>query len=157
MDQLQSYHRNHQASQVALAVKNLSAHAGRPKRREFNTWVRKTPGAGHSNPCQYSCLEFTMDRGAWQAAVPRVAQSQTRLKRQHTHARTHREPSQRDPLTFPESQFDLKSVPVSRICVLYICSTRKHDSCSSCESIHIQSLTPQCLSYKVLWKQSLNS
>ena len=38
------------------------------------------PGGGHSNPPQYSCLENPMDRGAWQATVHRVAQSQTSLK-----------------------------------------------------------------------------
>ena len=42
-DQLESYQRNHQASQVALVVKNLPANAGRLKRCEFNTWVRKIP------------------------------------------------------------------------------------------------------------------
>jgi len=35
------------------------------------------PGGGHDNPLQYSCLENSMDRGAWQATVHRVAQSQT--------------------------------------------------------------------------------
>ena len=39
------------------------------------------PGEGNGNPLQYSCLENPMDRGAWLAAVYRVAQSQTRLKR----------------------------------------------------------------------------
>ena len=29
----------------------------------------RTPGRGHGNPLQYSCLENTMDRGAWQATV----------------------------------------------------------------------------------------
>ena len=44
------------------------------------------PGSGRSprdendNPLQYSCLEKPMDRGAWQAAVPGVTESQTRLK-----------------------------------------------------------------------------
>ena len=33
------------------------------------------------NPLQYSCLENPTDRGAWQATGPRVAKSQTRLKR----------------------------------------------------------------------------
>ena len=37
------------------------------------------PGGGHSNPLQYSCLENATDRGAWQAAVYRVAQSWTQL------------------------------------------------------------------------------
>ena len=31
-------------------------------------WGR-SPGGGHGNPLQYSCLENSMDRGAWWAAV----------------------------------------------------------------------------------------
>ena len=38
-------------------------------------------GEGNGNPLQYSCLENLMDRGVWQAAVHRVEQSQTPLKR----------------------------------------------------------------------------
>ena len=29
----------------------------------------RSPGGGHGNPLQYSCLEHSMDRGVWQAAV----------------------------------------------------------------------------------------
>ena len=29
----------------------------------------RSPGEGHGNPLQYSCLENPMNRGAWQAAV----------------------------------------------------------------------------------------
>ena len=36
-----------------------------------------SPGGGHCNPLQYSCLENSMDRGAWQATVHRVAKSWT--------------------------------------------------------------------------------
>ena len=42
---------------------------------------------GNGNPLQYSCLENPVDRGAWWAAVHRVAQSWTRLKRLSMHAR----------------------------------------------------------------------
>ena len=38
-------------------------------------------GEGNGNPLRYSCLENPVDRGALWAAVHRVAQSQTRLKR----------------------------------------------------------------------------
>ena len=38
-----------------------------------------SPGGGHGNPFQYSCLESPMDRGAWWALVHGVTKSQTRL------------------------------------------------------------------------------
>ena len=40
-----------------------------------------SPGEGHGNPLQYSCLENLRDGGAWWAAVYGVAQSRTRRKR----------------------------------------------------------------------------
>jgi len=40
----------------------------------------RSPGGGHGNPLQYSCLENPMDRGAWRAIVHRVAKSWTQLK-----------------------------------------------------------------------------
>ena len=33
----------------------------------------RSPGEGNSNPLQYSCLENSMDRGAWQATVHEVS------------------------------------------------------------------------------------
>ena len=42
-------------------------------------WVGKIPGEGNGNPLQYSCLENSMDGGAWQATVHRIANSRTRL------------------------------------------------------------------------------
>ena len=39
------------------------------RRREFDPQVRRSPGGGHGNPPQYSCLENPMDRGAWPATV----------------------------------------------------------------------------------------
>ena len=40
----------------------------------------RSPGGGHGNPLQYSCLENPMERGAWLATVHRVTKSQTQLK-----------------------------------------------------------------------------
>ena len=37
------------------------------------------PGGGNGNPFQYSCLENSMDRGAWRATVHGVAKSRTQL------------------------------------------------------------------------------
>ena len=39
----------------------------------------RSPGGGHGNPLQCSCLENPMDGGAWQATVPRAAKSRTQL------------------------------------------------------------------------------
>ena len=39
----------------------------------------RSPGEGHGNPLQYSCVEIPMDRGAWQAIVHRVTKSWTQL------------------------------------------------------------------------------
>ena len=36
-----------------------------------------SPEGGHGNPQQYSCLDNSMDRGAWWAIVHRVTKSQT--------------------------------------------------------------------------------
>ena len=35
----------------------------------------RSPGGGHGNPLQYSCLENAMDREAWQATVHGVTES----------------------------------------------------------------------------------
>ena len=41
--------------------------------------LRISPGGGHGNPLQYSCLENPMDRGGWQATIHGVAKSWTQL------------------------------------------------------------------------------
>ena len=41
-------------------------------------WGR-SPGGGHGNPLQYSCLENPIDRGAWRAIVHGIAESQALL------------------------------------------------------------------------------
>ena len=35
----------------------------------------RSPGVGNGNPLQYSCCENSMDRGAWQGTLHRVAES----------------------------------------------------------------------------------
>ena len=40
----------------------------------------RSPGGGNGNLIQYSCLENSMDRGAWWATVHRVEKSRTRLR-----------------------------------------------------------------------------
>ena len=63
--------------QLVLVVKNLSANAGNIKDVCLIPGLERCPGGGHSNPLQYSYLENSMDRGAWQATVHMVAESQT--------------------------------------------------------------------------------
>ena len=56
------------AAQVVLVLKNLPPSAG-------DTWVLslgqsgRSPGVGNGNTLQYSCLENSMDRGAWWATI----------------------------------------------------------------------------------------
>ena len=45
----------------------------------------RSPREGNGNPLQYSCLENSMDRGAWQATVQRVSKS---LKKPSAKSRT---------------------------------------------------------------------
>ena len=60
------------ASQVALVAKNLLANAG--DIRDAGSIPGRSPGGGHGNPLQYSCLENPMDRGAWRATVHRFTE-----------------------------------------------------------------------------------
>ena len=39
----------------------------------------RSPAEGNGNPLQYSCLENSMDRGAWQATVHGILKSRTQL------------------------------------------------------------------------------
>ena len=45
----------------------------------------KSPGGGHGNPAQYSCLENSMDRGAWQVTVHSWKESDTTEATEHAH------------------------------------------------------------------------
>ena len=64
-------------SQVALVVKKLSASAEDVREVSSVRGLGRSPGGGHGNPLQYSCLENPMDRGAWEATVHGVAKSRT--------------------------------------------------------------------------------
>ena len=59
-------------SKVALVVKNLPASARDKRDMDSIPGLGRSPGGGHVNPLQYSCLENPMDRGAWPAAIHRV-------------------------------------------------------------------------------------
>ena len=57
-------------------VKNPPANAGDVRDSDLISGWGKSPGGGNGNPLQYSCLENPMDRGAWQATVHGVTNSQ---------------------------------------------------------------------------------
>ena len=67
-------------------VKNLPANAGDIRDASSIPGWGRSPGGGHGNPLQYSCLENPMDRGSWQATVHGVTKSWTRLKQLSIHA-----------------------------------------------------------------------
>ena len=69
---------------MALVVKNLPANAGDIRDLGSIPGWGRSPGGGHSNPLQYSCLENSMDRGAWRTTVYRVVKSWTRRKQLST-------------------------------------------------------------------------
>ena len=73
------------ASQVVLVIKNPPASEGDVKDVGSIPALGRNPGGGHGIPLQYSCLENTMDRRAWQATVHGVAKSWTRLKQLSMH------------------------------------------------------------------------
>ena len=64
-------------SLVVLVVKNLPGNSGDVRDMGLIPGSGRSPGGGHGNPRQYSCLENPMDREAWQATVYRVAKSWT--------------------------------------------------------------------------------
>ena len=74
---LKDFTKTYQTSEVVLVKKNLPAKA---RDVRYTGWIpgwRRSPGGGHGNAVQYPFLENSMDRGAWQVMVLRVAKSQT--------------------------------------------------------------------------------
>ena len=66
-------------------VKNSPASAGDVGDMGLIPGLGISPGGGHGNPLQCSCLESSMDRGAWWATVHGVERSWTQLKQLSTH------------------------------------------------------------------------
>ena len=60
-------------------VKNSPANLGDARYVGSIPGLGRSPGKGNGNPLQCSCLENSMDRGAWQATVHAVAKSLTQL------------------------------------------------------------------------------
>ena len=71
------------ASQVALVVKNPPV--GDTRDSGSIPGSGRSLGGGHGTPFQDSCLENPMDRGAWQATVHSIAESNMTEAAQHTH------------------------------------------------------------------------
>ena len=75
---------------MVLVVKHLPASAGNIRDMGSITGLGRSSGGGHDNPLQYSCLENSMDRGAWRATVhgsQRVGHDL--VTNTHTHTNTH--------------------------------------------------------------------
>ena len=71
------------ASQVAQRVKNPPANSGDARDAVSIPGLGRSPGGGHGNPLQYSCLGNPMDRGVWQATAHGVTVSDT-IENTHT-------------------------------------------------------------------------
>ena len=56
-------------------AKNLPANAGDARDTVTVHKLGRFPGVGNGNPLLYSCLENSMDRGAWRATVHGILES----------------------------------------------------------------------------------
>ena len=77
IQQLNHRHPCKGASQMALVVKNPSVNVGDSRDTGLIPGWERSPGGGHGNPPQFSCLENPTDRGAWQTTVHVATESQT--------------------------------------------------------------------------------
>ena len=69
-------------------VKNAPADGGDLRDSGSIPGLGRSPGGGHSNPLQYSCLENPMDRKAWWSTVHGVVKSWTSEKAMAPHSST---------------------------------------------------------------------
>ena len=69
-------------------VKNLPTSAGDTRDEGLISRSGRYLGVGNGNLLQYSCLENSLDGGAWRSTVHEATKSQTQLS-MHTHTHTH--------------------------------------------------------------------
>ena len=83
-------------SQVALVISNTPANAGDLRDAGSILGSGGSPGGGHGNPLQYSCLENPHRQRSLAATVHEVAQSDTteQLSTAHSRSERHFEPFQ---------------------------------------------------------------
>ena len=60
---------------VVLVVNNVPTNSRDTRDVGLIPGSGRSPGGGNGNPLQYSCLENSMDRGAWQASLYEIAES----------------------------------------------------------------------------------
>ena len=61
-------------------IKNLPAKAGDIRDVGLISRLGKSPGGGHGNQLQYSCLGNPMGRGAWRTTALEVTKHRTQLR-----------------------------------------------------------------------------
>ena len=71
---------------MVLGVKNLPVNAGDLRDVGLIPGSGRSPEGGRGNPLQYSCLENSMDRGAWWATVHGVTESDMTERLKHSTA-----------------------------------------------------------------------
>ena len=104
--------------------------------------LERSPGEGNGNPIQYSCLENSIVRGAWEARVCGVEKSQTQLTNTHTHTQiTPGDFDPRVPVTMFE-RLDMNTLTFPTRCVLidYLeggmhCNCLRRNFCISCKTV----------------------
>ena len=74
-----SKYKNSEGFPGGPVVKNPPANARESGDTGLLLGSGRSPGGGHGNPVQYSCLDNPMDSGAWRTTVYRAAESLTQL------------------------------------------------------------------------------
>ena len=69
--------RLHDGFPPGTVLKNLPAKAGDVRDVGSIPGLGRSPGVGNGNPLQYSCLENSMDGGAWQATYNPCSHKET--------------------------------------------------------------------------------